>query len=210
VTGGSRSYVERVAEQLTRVRTSAPVRAVSRTARGATVTAEDGSTESYDSVVIAVHPGDALRLLADASQEEKDVLGAFRYSTNPAQLHTDTSLLPRAAGAAASWNMRLPGCDAGAAAVGISYDMNRLQRLDAAERYVVTLNGAGLVDQSRVIAGMDYEHPVYTPESVAAQDRLPGLSTGPTAFAGAYHGWGFHEDGCRSGVRAAASLGVDW
>ena len=88
--------------------------------------------------------------------------------------------------------------------------MNRLQRLAEPADYVVTLNGSGAVDPTRVIARMTYEHPIYTPESVAAQRRLPGLTTGVTAFAGAYHGWGFHEDGCAAGVRAAAALGVTW
>ena len=91
----------------------------------------------------------------------------------------------------------------------VSYDMNRLQRLAEPDDYVVTLNGAGRVDPDRVLARMRYEHPIYTPESVAAQRRLPELNDGTLAFAGAYHGWGFHEDGCAAGVRAAASLGVD-
>ncbi|WP_030898331.1 NAD(P)/FAD-dependent oxidoreductase [Streptomyces sp. NRRL F-5126] len=210
VTGGSRSYVERIGKQLSAVRTSTPVRSVNREGDGVTVGADDGRPVRYDAVVIAVHPEQALGLLADPTDEESAVLGAFPYSRNPAQLHTDTGLLPRSPGAAASWNMLLPGCDAGASAVRISYDMNRLQRLDTPERYVVTLNGTDRVDPGQVLARMDYEHPVYTPESVTAQRRLPGLNTGVTAYAGAYHGWGFHEDGCRSGVTAAAALGVDW
>ena len=92
----------------------------------------------------------------------------------------------------------------------VSYDMNRLQRLAEPDDYVVTLNGADRIDPGRVIATMHYEHPIYTPESVAAQRLLPGLNDGRVAFAGAYHGWGFHEDGCAAGVRAAASLGADW
>jgi uncharacterized protein len=92
----------------------------------------------------------------------------------------------------------------------VSYDMNRLQRLAEPDDYVVTLNGAGRLDPDRVLARMQYEHPIYTPESVAAQRRLPELNDGTLAFAGAYHGWGFHEDGCAAGVRAAASLGVEW
>jgi predicted NAD/FAD-binding protein len=88
--------------------------------------------------------------------------------------------------------------------------MNRLQSLPTAQDYVVTLGGEGAVDPQLVIDRMDYEHPAYTPASVAAQRRLPELNTGVTAFAGAYHGWGFHEDGCRSGVRAARALGGTW
>jgi predicted NAD/FAD-binding protein len=104
----------------------------------------------------------------------------------------------------------MPSCSAGADKVRVSYDMNRLQRLDAAETFVVTLGGEDRVAPDRVLARMVYEHPVYTPESVAAQRRLPELASDVCAFAGAYHGWGFHEDGCRSGVEAAAALGVRW
>ncbi|MDQ8708418.1 FAD-dependent oxidoreductase [Streptomyces sp. LHD-70] len=210
VSGGSRTYVDRIAERLPEVRTGTPVRAVRRHTDGAEVTAEDGTTRSYDSVVIAVHPDQALRLLADATPREKEALGAFRYSRNSTLLHTDTALLPRARGARASWNYLMPSCAAGADRVRVSYDMNRLQRLDAAETFVVTLGGEDRVRSGRVLARMVYEHPVYTPESVAAQRQLPGLNSPVCAFAGAYHGWGFHEDGCRSGVEAAAALGVKW
>ncbi|MFI5662823.1 NAD(P)/FAD-dependent oxidoreductase [Streptomyces sp. NPDC051684] len=210
VTGGSHSYVDRVAQGLDEVRTAAPIRALQRHPDGVTLTTADGSPRAYDSVVVATHPDQALRLLADATPREKEVLGAFRYTRNTTLLHTDTALLPRAQGARASWNHLLPSCTAGADRVRVSYDMNRLQRLDAPETYVVTLGGEDRVDPSLVRARMVYEHPVYTPESVAAQRRLPELSTSVTAFAGAYHGWGFHEDGCRSGVAAAAALGVSW
>lgn len=210
VTGGSGAYVERIAKQIGEVRTGTPVRAVRRHADGADVTAGDGTTESYDAVVIAVHPDQALRLLADATEREREVLGAFRYSRNTTLLHTDTRLLPSAPGARASWNYLMPTCAAGSEQVRVSYDMNRLQRLDATEAFVVTLGGEDRVDPTRVLARMVYEHPVYTPESVAAQQLLPELASGVCAFAGAYHGWGFHEDGCRSGVEAAAALGVRW
>ncbi|MFB7931535.1 NAD(P)/FAD-dependent oxidoreductase [Streptomyces sp. NPDC056039] len=210
VTGGSRSYVERVAERLDEVRLAAPVRALRRHPDGVSLTTGDGTTRSYDSVVLATHPDQALRLLADATPEEKEVLGAFSYSRNSTLLHTDTRLLPRARGARASWNYLMPSCGAGADRVRVSYDMNRLQRLDAPETFVVTLGGEDRVDPGLVRARMVYEHPVYTPESVAAQQRLPELAGPVTAFAGAYHGWGFHEDGCRSGVAAAAALGVRW
>jgi predicted NAD/FAD-binding protein len=93
----------------------------------------------------------------------------------------------------------------------VTYDLTRLQRLDVSDRrFLVTLNGVDCVDQRRVIDTMHYEHPLYTPESVAAQRRLPEINTRRIAFAGAYHGWGFHEDGARSGVAAAAALGVPW
>ncbi|MFF1708728.1 NAD(P)/FAD-dependent oxidoreductase [Streptomyces sp. NPDC058268] len=210
VAGGSREYVERIGKQLQTVHTSTPVRSVRRDDGRVTLTTADGTTDSYDSVVVAVHPDQALRLLADASAEERELLGAFRYSRNPAQLHTDTSVLPRSRSARASWNYLLPSCGATTDHVRVSYDMSRLQQLDAPETYVVTLGGESVVDPGRVLARMAYEHPVYTPESVAAQRRLSSLSGPVTAFAGAYHGWGFHEDGCRSGVEAALAMGVRW
>ncbi|MEW1759809.1 FAD-dependent oxidoreductase [Streptomyces cyaneofuscatus] len=210
VTGGSRAYVERVVKQLTAVHTATPVRAITRHADGVELTTEDGTTTPYDAVVIATHPDQALRLLADPTDAERETLGAFTYSRNPTLLHTDTTLLPRSRGARASWNYLMPSCAADAGRVTVSYDMNRLQRLDAPETFVVTLNGSDRVDPDSVRARMVYEHPVYTPESVSAQARLPALSGAVTAFAGAYHGWGFHEDGCRSGAEAAAALGVTW
>lgn len=210
VTGGSRAYVDRVAKQVHSVRTATPVRTVRRHDDGVEIVTGDGTTEEFDAVVVATHPDQALRLLADPTDEERGTLGAFRYSLNPTLLHTDTTLLPRSRGAAASWNYLMPSCAADADRVTVSYDMNRLQRLDAPERFVVTLNGADRVAPDLVRARMVYEHPVFTPESVAAQARLPALSGPVTAYAGAYHGWGFHEDGCRSGVEAAAALGVTW
>jgi predicted NAD/FAD-binding protein len=136
------------------------------------------------------------------------VLSAIPYSSNPTVLHTDESVLPSRDGAKASWNYLLPSCEPAPAAVRVSYDVTRLQRLDTDQTFLVTLNEQGEVAPETVIARMTYQHPIYTPASVAAQRRLPQLTTGRTAYAGAYHGWGFHEDGCRSGVRAAASLGV--
>ncbi|MFC8130483.1 NAD(P)/FAD-dependent oxidoreductase [Streptomyces sp. NPDC057302] len=210
VAGGSREYVERIGKQLQAVRTRAPVRSLRRGDGHVTLTTEDGSTDAYDSVVVAVHPDQALRLLADASTAEREILGAFRYSRNPALLHTDTTVLPHSRAARASWNYLLPSCGATTDHVRVSYDMSRLQRLDAPETYVVTLGGKSIVSPDRVLAEMAYEHPVYTPESLAAQGRLASLNGPVTAFAGAYHGWGFHEDGCRSGVEAALAMGVRW
>jgi predicted NAD/FAD-binding protein len=211
VTGGSRTYVDLIGKQLPHVRTGTAVRSVRRLPGGGVeVGARDGSAAPYDAVVIATHPDQALRLLADATGAESRALGAFRYSRNPTVLHTDTGVLPRSRRARASWNYLLPSCDAAPDRVRVSYDMNRLQRFTAPETYVVTLNAEQRVAEDKVVARMMYEHPVFTPESVAAQRELPALSGPVTAFAGAYHGWGFHEDGCASGVRAAAALGVTW
>ncbi len=212
VTGGSTRYVEQAAKHLSAVLTSTPVRSVRRAPDGVWITldAEDDGVLQFDAAVIATHPDQALRLLADPTAAERELLSAIGYSRNPTSLHTDTSVLPQAARAQSSWNYLMPACSAQAGAVHVTYDMNRLQRLDSDTRYLVTLNDEGTVAEDRIIERMVYEHPIFTPESVAAQARLPELNDGLLAFAGAYHGWGFHEDGCRSGVDAARSLGVDW
>jgi predicted NAD/FAD-binding protein len=211
VAGGSRHYVDRVAQRLACVRLGTPVRAVRRYPDGAEVRDASGQAHQFDAVVIATHPDQAVALLAPATPAEREVLGAFRYTPNPALLHTDTRLLPDSPAVRASWNYELGDCRANPGeAVRISYHMNRLQGLPASKNYIVTLNGRGAVDPDQVISQMDYAHPAYTPESVLAQGRLPELNTPVTAFAGAYHGWGFHEDGCRSGARAARALGGTW
>lgn len=210
VTGGSGAYVQRAVKGLSAVHASTPVRSVRRVGGGVEIRDDADQTHRADVVVVATHPDHALGVLAEPTADERAVLGAFAYSRNTTQLHHDTSLLPRRAAARASWNYLKPACSSTDAPVLVSYDMNRLQRLTEPDDYVVTLNGAARVDPDRVIATMHYEHPIYTPESVAAQRRLPVLNDGTVAFAGAYHGWGFHEDGCVAGVRAAASLGVGW
>ncbi|MEO8889644.1 MAG: FAD-dependent oxidoreductase [Jatrophihabitantaceae bacterium] len=210
VVGGSARYVERAAKGLGAVQTATPVREVTRVAGGVSIRDDADSVAAYDGVVIATHPDQALRLLAAPTTSERDVLGAIGYTVNPTLLHTDTSVLPNATRAAASWNYAMPSCDALPTNVQLSYNMNRLQQLDAPETFVVTLNPGDRVAPHTIIDRMTYEHPIYTSESVAAQSRLPELNDGVVAYAGAYHGWGFHEDGCASGVRAASSLGVDW
>jgi DUF1365 family protein len=166
-------------------------------------------------------------MLAEPTPLHREVLGAIRYQPNVAQLHTDERLLPRTEAARASWNYQRR--DDGR--VLVTYDMTRLQRLDLdkldhreapldhreapldhreAPRFLVSLGAQDVVDPSTVIATMRYAHPVYTPASVAAQARLPQLNTRRVAFAGAYHGWGFHEDGALSGRRAAEAVGGRW
>jgi predicted NAD/FAD-binding protein len=210
VVGGSRTYVERAAKGLSAVEVSTPVRAVTRTGAEVLVRDDADVERRFDRVVIAAHAPEALGMLAAPTPEQTAALGAFTYSRNETWLHTDTSVLPRAAGARAAWNLlRVPGRDE----VLVSYDMTRLMRLPSGpdgQTHVVTLNAGDRIDPARVIARMIYEHPVYTPESVAAQRLLPALNDDRLAFAGAYHGWGFHEDGCASGVRAAEALGVSW
>jgi len=212
VTGGSRTYVDALAARLPATRLATGVRAIARYPDGVTVTDVTGNTRSFDRVVVATHADDALALLVDPTPAEKEVLGAFGYSRNETLLHRDIALLPRHQAARAAWNYRMPTCTAGEQGqrTVLSYDMNILARLDTPDHYVVTLNQTDDVDPATVIAQMSYTHPIYTLESVAAQLRLPSLNNGRTAFAGAYHGWGFHEDGCAAGARAAASLGSTW
>ena len=210
VAGGSRSYVERAAKELTATELSTPVRSVGRTATGIQIRDEADDLRSYDAAVVATHADDALGLLVDPTAMERATLGAFSSSVNETVLHTDGRVLPTHPRARASWNYLLDHCASSADEVHVSYDMNRLHRLDETRDHVVTLNPGRRVDEAQVLARMRYTHPVYTAASVAAQATLPSLSGEHLAFAGAYHGWGFHEDGCLSGVRAASALGVDW
>ena len=210
VTGGSRCYVERIAKQLTTVAAGVPVRAIRRVSGGVDIHDGDGSMRRFAGAVVATHPDEALRLLAAPAVAERDVLGAFRYTSSQVVLHTDASLLPRAKAARASWNYLLRDCSAAAGNVHVSYHLNRLQGLDEPVDYLVTLNALGRVAPHQVLARMTYSHPVYDERSVAAQRLLPSLNSPVLAYAGAYHGWGFHEDGCRSGIEAARALGVRW
>ncbi|SDU79538.1 NAD(P)/FAD-dependent oxidoreductase [Jiangella alkaliphila] len=217
VSGGSRTYVERAAKNLTSVRTSTPVRGLRRTGDGVLVREESDTVHRFDHGVVATHADQALRLLEDPTPAERDVLGAFGFSVNEAVLHTDATLLPKERRAWASWNHRVPACRAGGrpvpAPVAISYHLNRLHRLGVAaggREYVVTLGATQQVAPDAVVARMVYEHPIHTVETVAAQQRLPELATGRTVYAGAWQGWGFHEDGCASGALAAAHLGARW
>lgn len=210
VAGGSRTYVDTLlANPNIELRCGTPVRAV--VARRDAVTVQtDRDEHDFSGVVIAAHPSAALDMLKSPTVPQTDVLGALRYSPNPAQLHTDSSLLPSARRARASWNYRLPIDPRDG--VLVSYDMTRLMHLPVVDgrRFIVTLGGADRVDPASVIADMTYEHPLYTAEFVRAQARLPQIDERRIVFAGAYHGWGFHEDGAVSGKRAAEALGGAW
>ena len=210
VVGGSRSYVGAVTERLDVVRTRTRVTAVSRKPDAVELDDEHGAHHAFDKVVIATHADDAVRLLTDADEREQRLLGSFGYSTNVAWLHRDESLLPARRSGRASWNYRLEGCGTMTDHSQVSYWMNRLQGHPESDPLVVTLNPDDTDQPEHVVATMTYLHPTYTATSVAAQRELGSLNTDRVAFAGAYHGWGFHEDGCRSGVAAAESLGVTW
>lgn len=208
VVGGSASYVRRIAERLPDVRTGTPITAITREADGVTLRTGTGAVQRYDRVVVAVHADQALDMLADATPAEKRDLAAIRYSRNQVLLHRDGTQLPAERRAWASWNYQMPSCGHHSASPQVSYWMNRLHGLTASEPVVVTLNPRRPV--SRVIARMRYDHPIFTPEAVAAARRLREAGGERLAFAGAHLGWGFHEDGCRSGVVAAARFGASW
>lgn len=209
VRGGSARYVDALRARWTvQERLACPVRAIHRHGDRVSVDSAAGS-EVFDQVVLACHSDQALALLADASDNEQAILGAIGYQPNEVVLHTDASLLPRRRKAWAAWNAFVPG-DADAPCT-VSYCMNLLQGLDAPEPLVVTLNRSEAVDPARVLRRLAYQHPVYTPQSVAAQQRRAVIQgQNRTWFAGAYWGWGFHEDGMRSAVDVAAGLGVRW
>jgi len=205
VVGGSANYVEAVLNRVDEVRAGDPVTSVRRVADGVQITA--AATRVFDAAVVATHPDQALLMLAEPTAAERAVLGSIPYCTNHAQLHTDETVLPRHCRARASWNyLVVPNNDG----VLVTYDVTRLMRLDGPRRFLVTLGGRDHVDPATVLTEMTYSHPMYTPESVAAQQLLPTLDDDRVAFAGAYHGWGFHEDGAASGLRAARRLGARW
>jgi predicted NAD/FAD-binding protein len=204
--GGSHSYVRAIGDRLgPRVHLGLGVRRLRRTAGGVELRTDDAETRRFDRVVLATHADQALRLLEDPSDDERRVLGGFEYTTNQVVLHTDSSFLPRARAARASWNYRRDGDGRPT----ITYWLNRLQSLETDGDYCVTLNAE--VPEEHVVRRLVYEHPLYTVQSLRAQAELPRLEgRRHTYYAGAHHGNGFHEDGLASGVRAAAALGVEW
>ncbi len=210
VVGGSRSYVQRLAATLgDNVHTGRPVRRVTRTAAGACIEAEGESPQMVDAVVMATHADEALALLTDASDGEREALAAFRYSVNPTVLHSDPSYLPERPAARASWNVRMSDCRADDTPVSITYDLARLQGLHGVAPMLCTLNDPS--EPRSVHARMRYTHPILDRPAAAAQRQLAALSGGRhTYFCGAHLGYGFHEDGARSAALVAAQLGVTW
>jgi len=207
VTGGSRTYVERVAAPLAgRIRLACPVRCIRRQPDGVLLEERGGRIERYDHVVLATHADQALALLADPSAEEAELLGSFPYARNRAVLHSDATLMPRRHRAWASWNYIGRRGEDGALCV--SYWMNLLQTLDPRRDFFVTINPIREPRAGTVHASFDYEHPGYTAATAAAQRRLWSLQGNrQTWFCGAYFGAGFHEDGLQSGLAAAEALG---
>jgi len=208
ITGGSRKYVEALTRPWSEcLRLSTPVTEVARHSDHVTVSARDCGPERFDAVVMATHSDEALALLGDPSERERELLGAIPYQSNEAVLHTDRSLLPRRRRAWASWNYHLDTEVPGRCTV--TYHMNRLQSLSADREFCVTLNRTVAIDPERIIRTMQYAHPVFTPAGVAAQSRHHEISgRNRTHYCGAYWGWGFHEDGVISALRVAREIGA--
>jgi predicted NAD/FAD-binding protein len=209
VQGGSSIYVAALRAQWpVHERLNCPVRSIHRDASGVEVHSAAG-VEHFDQIVMACHSDQALALLADPSEREQSILGAMSYQANDTVLHTDASVLPRQRKAWAAWNAWLPRNPDEACTV--SYCMNLLQGIESPAPFVVSLNRTSAINPDKVLARMRYHHPVYTQASVAAQMRKAEIQGWRrTWFAGAYWGWGFHEDGMRSAVEVAAALGVNW
>ena len=209
VQGGSSTYVTALRERWeVDERLGCAVHAVRRDADGVEIRSARG-LERFDQVVLACHSDQALALLADAGERERDILGAMPYQANDTVLHTDARLLPRNRKAWAGWNAHIPR-EPGAACT-VSYCMNLLQGIQSPEPFVVTLNRSKAIDPDKVLRRMRYHHPVYSHGSVAAQARKAEIQgRNRTWFAGAYWGWGFHEDGMRSAVEVARALGARW
>lgn len=206
---GSREYVRRMVATLDDVRLASPVRRVVRMPGAVAVTTDRGD-ELFDAVVLACHSDQALRILGnDASPQERAVLGRVGYQRNRAVVHTDPRLLPHSRRAWSAWNYLTGEGAPGQRPVSVSYLLNRLQPLPFRTPLVVSLNPFTEPDPGRVIADIEYEHPVFDQHAIDAQAHLPMLQgVRATWFCGAWTGYGFHEDGLRSAVQVAAALGT--
>ncbi|SHN86889.1 NAD(P)/FAD-dependent oxidoreductase [Bradyrhizobium erythrophlei] len=211
VKGGSRNYVEKLADTFRhQVRLGCAVTSIERKTRGVVVTDSHGGSEMYDHVVIAAHSDQALKMLADADDRERSILGAIGYSPNTIYLHRDTRLMPRRRRAWASWNF-LRWARQGAAVndAAVTYWMNELQGIDKNKPLFVSLNPPFEPEPGLTFGRYICEHPQYDAAAFAAQRRLADIQgKRHTWFCGAWTGYGFHEDGLRSALSVAEALGA--
>ena len=208
VVGGSRSYVEAIAAPLgRRLRVNASVSKVTRRHHGVEVNSDAFGPETFDHVVLATHSDQALALLSDPTPAEREILGAIRYQPSAVVLHTDETLLPRSRRAWASWNYRLAEDRADAT---VTYHMNQLQSIPSRHQILVSLNQTDHIDAGRILGEYDYSHPVLDAGAIAAQRRIAEIDgQRGTWFAGAYWGYGFHEDGLQSALRVGRAFGLE-
>ena len=210
VAGGARHYVDKITAGITDKRLNTPVRQITRDARGVAVTTDTG-TERFDRLVLATHSDQALALLGGhATAQERQVLGAIHYQPNRAVLHTDTRVLPRNPSAWAAWNYEATHSSQTDARVCLHYLLNRLQPVPFQQPVVVSLNPVQPIADDQVLGSFDYAHPVFDLAAIRAQAEVPALQGRQhTYFAGAWMGYGFHEDGLKAGRAAASQLLAD-
>ncbi len=210
VVGGSRCYVERMTQGFRKqMRLGHAVVSVERTPAGVVVTDSSGHRDRFDQVVFACHSDEALEILSDATEDERAILGAIRYRPNIAYLHRDPALMPRERRAWASWNFLSWEPDAHKSDAAISYWMNALQGIDERYPLFVSLNPPCEPASHLTFARYNCSHPQFDARAFAAQERLEDIQgVKRTWFAGAWTGYGFHEDGLRSGLRVGEALGA--
>ncbi|MCC7338197.1 MAG: FAD-dependent oxidoreductase [Pirellulaceae bacterium] len=209
IQGGSRQYVHALLGPIAdRVRLNSRVDFVVRTQDGVIVKPVGGQAEFFDQVVFATHSDQTLRMLAQPTEAEQQVLGSIPYHASAAVLHTDTRMLPRSTRAWASWNYRIS--DTGHRNASVTYDLSRLQNHDTPTPILLTLNASETIAHESIIRSFDYQHPAYSVSAIAAQRRLGEISgKNRTHFCGAYWGYGFHEDGVKSALAVAKTFGLN-
>jgi len=207
VVGGARHYVEKILAGVHDKRLNTPVRLIERDAQGVRVIT-DGHAERFDQVVVATHTDQALGILREPSPLERSVLGAIRYQDNRAVLHTDARVLPAKPTTWAAWNYERAASSARESSrVCLHYLLNRLQRIPFEQPVVVSLNPLQAIDPATIVGEYDYAHPVFDLAAIEAQKRLPLIQGQQhTWFAGAWAGYGFHEDGLKSGLQVGRAL----
>lgn len=208
IKGGSRAYIPPLTQGFAQnIRLNSPVESVTRS-KDRVLLHVNGTTEWFDEVIFACHSDQAMRMLSELSDEEQSILGDMAYQSNEVVLHTDTSLLPKRKAAWASWNYLLEGSDSEKQRLpSLTYDMNILQHLDSPHTFCVTLNSTEQIDENKILRKFSYDHPVFTTESIAAQQRRSEIQgVAHTWFCGAYWHNGFHEDGVRSALDVVKAM----
>lgn len=214
VTGGARTYLEKLLRPLgNKLQLASPVTSVRRTPQGVSLRSAGSGEQTFNHIIIACHSDQALALLADPSDDETAILSAIKYRPNRVILHSDATLMPKRLAAWSAWNYLRSSRPEGETEIAMTYWMNRLQGIDPARPLFVTLNPDREPASGTVFGEWTYQHPQFDAAALAAQSRLPLIQgRNNTHFAGAWTGYGFHEDGLRSGLQAAEALGasVPW